>query len=374
MLVNLIKRIDWILFSSAILLVLAGLFTMDSFSVNNHFFNRQVVWFVLSIIVFFTFSLIDWQFLKRTSVLMLLFIALILILLLLFIFGHISGGAQSWFNFGAFSFQPSDPAKLVLILLLAKYFSKRHVQIAEPKHIIISGVYALILFILVFLQPDFGSSVIIFLIWLGMVLVSGLSKKHLIAGFFIGIIASGFLWFFVFEDYQKTRVVSFMSPKTDIEGAGYNAYQSTLAVGSGQFWGKGLGYGSQSRLQFLPEHETDFIFAAFSEEWGFLGSLIVLALFLIIIIRIVSLSLRAETNFEGLFGLGLAIFFVAHVLIHVGMNIGLLPVTGTPLPFLSYGGSHLLTEFIGLGILSGMGRYNRDAHRDDMKNEFLGMT
>jgi len=206
-----------------------------------------------------------------------------------------------------------------------------------------------------------------------MVFVSGISKKHLLIVFFAGLLIFAVLWGFVFAPYQKDRIITFLNPLTDATGAGYNALQSTIAVGSGQFWGKGLGYGTQSRLEFLPEYETDFIFAAFSEEWGFIGVLILFALFGVVIWRIILNALHGATNFEILFGLGLAIMFMSHFVVHVGMNIGLLPITGTTIPFLSYGGSHLLTEFIGLGILMGMRRYQRPIHKDDAKNEFLGL-
>jgi len=159
----------------------------------------------------------------------------------------------------------------------------------------------------------------------------------------------------------------------DIHGTGYNSLQSTIAVGSGQIFGKGLGFGTQSRLKFLPEPQTDFIFAAFSEEWGFAGSLLILLLFGLVIWRILLTASLGLSNFEMLFGMGIAIYFMSHILINVGMNLGVMPVTGIPLPFMSYGGSHLLTEFAGLGILMSMRRYARPAHRDDMKNEFLGI-
>jgi rod shape determining protein RodA len=205
-----------------------------------------------------------------------------------------------------------------------------------------------------------------------MVLVSGISKKHLFAVFLIGVITFGGLWFYVFKDYQKLRVMSFIHPLTDIRGSGYNAYQSTIAVGSGGLFGKGIGYGTQSRLKFLPEFQTDFIFAAFAEEWGFFGVLLLLVFFGIIIWQILRGSFYGSTNFEILYGLGLAILFLSHFTINIGMNIGLLPVTGITLPFMSYGGSHLVTEFAGLGILIGMRRYSRVMHKDSMKNEFLG--
>ncbi len=166
--------------------------------------------------------------------------------------------------------------------------------------------------------------------------------------------------------------MNFIHPLADIHGSGYNAFQSTIAVGSGQILGKGVGYGTQSRLKFLPEYQTDFIFAAFAEEWGLIGVLIVFLLFGVIIWRILANALVGATNFETLFGLGLAIMFLAHFIVHVGMNIGILPVTGLPMPFMSYGGSHLMVEFIGLGILMGMRKYSLSFHRDDAKNEFIG--
>jgi rod shape determining protein RodA len=365
--------IDWPLFSAALLLTAAGLVTMNSFIGENYFFEKQLIWAASGIAVFFILSFVDFRFFRRTGVIISLFIASTALLLLLFAFGDLVKGSTSRFDFGLFALQPADPIKLVLILLLAKYFSRRHVEIAHVRHILVSGFYAFVLFLLIFLQPDFGSAIIIVLVWLGMVLVSGISKKHLLAVFLIGIALSAGLWLYGFEDYQKQRILTFIHPLTDIQGAGYNAYQSTIAVGSGQFLGKGIGYGTQSKLQFLPEYETDFIFAAFAEEWGFVGVVILFLLFGVVIWRIIADAMYGASNFEILFGIGLAILFMSHFIVHVGMNIGLLPVTGTTMPFLSYGGSHLLTEFAGLGILSGMRRYSSAIHRDDIQKEFLGV-
>jgi rod shape determining protein RodA len=262
--------------------------------------------------------------------------------------------------------------KLVLILLLAKYFTRRHVEIAHIRHIIVSGIYAAIPFVLVALHPDLGSAITIFFIWLGMVLVSGISRKHLLLVLAIGLLGFGALWSFGFKEYQKERILNFVHPLADVRGSGYNAYQAMITVGSGQVLGKGIGYGTQSRLNFLPEYETDFIFAAYAEEWGFIGIILLFILYAVIIVRIFVWAMRGETNFETLYGVGLAIFFMVHLIINIGMNIGLLPVTGIPVPFMSYGGSHLVTEFLGLGILMGMSRYSRATHREVMGNEFLG--
>lgn len=365
--------VDWILFFATLLLVSAGLVTMNSFVEPNSFFEKQIIWALIGVALFFALSFIDFRFLRRTGVIVFLFAFSTIILLLLFIFGDFVKGAQNRFDLGIFSLQPSDPIKLVVILLLAKYFSRRHVEIAHIRHIFVSGFYTFVLFFLVFLQPDFGSAIIIALIWIGMVLVSGISKKHLLVVFFVGAAAFAGLWGYAFEDYQKQRVLTFIHPLTDIQGAGYNAYQSTIAVGSGQVLGKGIGYGTQSKLQFLPEYETDFIFAAFAEEWGFVGVVIILLLFGVVIWRIILNAMYGATNFEILFGVGFAILFMSQFIVHVGMNIGLLPVTGATIPFLSYGGSHLITEFVGLGILMGMRRYRRAAHKDDIKKEFLGV-
>lgn len=356
--------IDWLMFFSALLISLAGLVTMSSFVGDNIFFERQVIWIALAVVVFFVFSMIDFRFLRRTEVVMSLFILSCLTLLSLFIFGSVFSGAQSWFNFGLFAFQPSDPIKLVVILVLAKYFTRRHVEIAHIRHIFVSAAYAFAIFILVFLQPDFGSAIIILSLWFGMVLVSGISKKHLFMVLGTGVIAFLVLWMFIFAPYQKQRIMTFLNPLTDIQGAGYNAYQSTIAVGSGEWFGKGIGFGTQSKLSFLPEYQTDFIFAAFSEEWGFIGVTLLFALFGVLLYRIISNAFHGASNFEVLFGLGVAILFMSHFVIHVGMNIGLLPVTGTTIPFMSYGGSHLVTEFAALGIVSAMSKYRRTVHRE----------
>lgn len=365
--------IDWILLFAILPIVGVGLVTMYSFSGSNVYFNHQLLWAGIALLVFFGVSFLDVRFLKQTNIVVGLYTLIITLLVLLFGIGTISKGAQSWFTLGGFSIQPVDPAKIILILMLAKYFSRRHVEIAHIKHIIISGLYALIIFLLVILQPDFGGALIVFCIWFGIVMISGISKKHLASVIMIGLVAGAFLWTFVFEEYQKKRILTFIHPLADVRGAGYNAYQSTITVGSGEILGKGIGYGTQSRLKFLPEYETDFIFAAFAEEWGFVGVILLFILYGIVIWRILSNALLGATNFELLYGVGLAVFFMSHFIIHVGMNMGLLPVTGLTIPFMSYGGSNLVTSFGALGILMSMRRYARAAHRDIIRNEFVGM-
>ena len=352
----------------------AGLVTMNAFTGASVLFDKQVVWVCVSFIVFFVLSFFDFRFLKRTGVLVGLFLVSVGSLLFLLILADVTKGAQSWFSFGGISFEPSDPIKLVLIAILAKYFSRRHIEIANIRHILVSGFYSFVFFVAILLQPDFGSALIIFLIWFGMVLVSGISKKHLALVFFVGTVAFSGLWFYVFEDYQKHRIINFIHPLSDIRGTGYNAYQSTIAVGSGEVLGKGVGFGTQSRLKFLPEYETDFIFAAFAEEWGFFGVIMLFGFYGVVVWRILLHASRGSTNFETLFGIGLSVFFMSHFFVNVGMNIGLLPVTGITLPFMSYGGTHLLTEFTGLGVLMGMSRYRRLSQKDLSGNEITGVV
>ena len=366
-------HIDLVMFVSAFLISIAGLITMNSFTGENSYFEKQTIWISVSVAVFFFVSLFDFRFLRRTAVVVSIFALSLITLGSLLVLGSVAKGAKSWFNFGFFSFQPSDLVKFALIIFLAKYFSRRHMEISNIRHIIVSGAYVLIVFFMVLRQPDFGSAMIIFLLWLGMVLVSGISKKHLLIVFLIGAVSFGGLWFYVFKDYQKKRIVTFIYPLSDIRGAGYNAYQSTIAVGSGRLSGKGIGYGTQSKLKFLPEYQTDFIFAAYAEEWGFFGVILLFSLYAILIWRIILNAYHGATNFEILYGIGLSILFMSHFAINVGMNIGLLPVTGITLPFMSYGGTHLLSGFIGLGILMGMRRYRTATHRNVMKNEFLGL-
>ena len=365
------NAIDWVAFAAALGLSALGLLTMNSFTGDDLFFVRQVAWVTISIGVFFAASVVDWRFLRGSGVAAALFGLLLIPLLLLIFFGATTRGARGWFDLGPFALQPAEFIKLGLIIVLAKYFSRRHIEIRNIRHILISGAYAALVFVLVALQPDFGSAIIVLLIWVGMVLVSGISRLHLAAVLCVGLVAFGGLWLFGFEQYQKERIVSFIYP-TDILGAGYNAYQSTVAVGSGEFFGKGIGYGTQSKLRFLPEYQSDFIFAAFAEEWGFVGIVIVFCLFGVLFVRILGVAARGATNFETLFALGFLSYFVAHFALHVGINLGVLPVTGTTIPFMSYGGSHMLAEFLALGMLSGMRRYARAAHRDALDKEFSG--
>ncbi|MFT7507473.1 MAG: rod shape determining protein RodA [Acidimicrobiales bacterium] len=356
-LLSLFKGFDIWLVGSCLLLSGMGLVTMYSYQGDNFFFERQLVWIGVALCLMLLAMVPDYRFLRIGNATFGIYLFFLFLLILVLFIGEITLGAQSRFDLGFFSFQPSDPAKIVLIAVLAKYFSKRHELIGDFRHIIVSGLYTLLFFGLVFIQPDFGSAIILFFVWFGMVLVAGIKPKHLAVVFLLGAIAFGGMWQFAFQDYQKERIGTFLDPLSDIQDSGYNAYQSTVAVGSGQLIGKGIGYGTQSKLQYLPEYETDFIFAAFAEEWGLVGVIVLFILFGVAIGRLLLHAIRAASNFERLFATGVAILFVSHFFVHIGMNIGLLPVTGTTVPFLSYGGTHLMTEFLGIGIVMAMSRY-----------------
>lgn len=373
MLSRIAKNIDWKMVAFMIPVLLAGVVTMSSFSESTSYFLKQSLWIGVAFSAFFLLSGIDAQVFKNTRTLVWMYLGGIAVLLVVFVLGHTAKGATSWLSLGGFSLQPADPMKLVLILVLAKYLSRRHIEIANIKHIFITGAYFMLPFILVFLQPDLGSALIFGAVWLGLMLVSGISKRHLGVLAAVTLVIFAGAWAFVLKPYQKARIENFVNPMGDIRKTGYNVYQSVIAVGSGQVLGKGVGYGTQSRLNFLPEYKTDFIFAAFAEEWGLVGCLIVIACFGGIVWRILEVARFGSSNFEILYALGVSIFFMSHIIINMGMNIGIIPVTGIALPLMSYGGSHLVTEFACLGILMSMRGYRRSMHRDETKNEFLGM-
>ncbi len=335
-------------------MMLMGLSSMSNISSLGGIFWKQLIWIVIAIVSLIIFYNFDYKSLPRSKVSIYVYLFSTSLLLAVFVIGKVTNGAQSWLHLGVVSFQPADLMKLALIMLLAKYFSHRHREIANVKHLFISGFYFLIPFILVLLQPDLGSALILLSIWGGIIFVSGASRKHIIFLIIVATISFALAWSFAFKPYQKARIVNFIHPLNDIKGGGYNAYQSTIAVGNGGAWGQGIGYGSQSRLNYLPEHETDFIFAAFLEEWGFMGGLTLITLYLLLLVYLISGIYKLENNYSIIFISGLIIWLYIHIIINMGMNLGVAPVTGIPLPFVSYGGTHLLLESIMLGMAASM--------------------
>ena len=363
---------DWTILLPALALSLMGILTMSTFGQGASLAPRQLLWLFIALGIYIGFSTLDMRFLRRTPVIMTLYLLAFVLLALLLLFAHPVLGARAWFSFGPISFQPADLAKLALIALLAKYLSRRHVEIGDFRHIIVSGAYALTFMLLIVIEPDLGNAIIFGTLWLSMMLISGISKKHLAVLGLIGCTAASALWFGGLHPYQRARIVSFVNPASDVHGSGYNAYQAKIAVGSGGLLGKGIGYGTQSKLRFLPEYQTDFIFAAFAEEWGFVGVILLLAVYGLIFVRLAQIARAAATNFDAFFTLGVLVLFVSHVAIHASISLGLLPVTGTTIPFMSSGGSHLVLEFAALGIVTSLARHGRSAARDTNTNEYLG--
>lgn len=349
-----LKKFDWLLMGAVLLLTGLGLISLFSLSgtSTSPFFQRQLIWLSLGIFLLILVSFVDFRMFRTQSVMVFLFYLLTIVLLLALLVVRLKvRGVESWLNFGFFSLQPVELTKLALIILLAKFFSKRHIEIYRIEHLVVSGMYVVIPTLLVLSQPDLGSSLVLMAIWVSVVLFSGMKLRHFALLIILFSLFSYGVWHTGLKPYQKARITTFLDPYTDPKGAGYQMIQSMIAVGSGQVWGKGLGYGSQSHLNFLPEAEADFIFAAFAEEWGFVGTTAMLTLLTIILWRVVRIGVRCADNFSRLYTLGFAVYIFTQSFIHIGANMGILPITGITLPFASYGGSSLVTLLVGLGIV-----------------------
>jgi len=349
-----IRRYDWLLMGAILLLIALGtisLFSLSSVS-TSQFFVRQIIWIGVGLMLMIVMSLVDFRIFKTQSYVVLFFYGATLILLAIPLLSNFTvRGVQAWITFGSVFVQPVELAKLALIILLAKFFSKRHIEIYRIQHLIVSGVYLAIPAGLVLLQPDLGSAVVLIFIWVAVVVFSGMKLRHFFVLVLLAVILSVTAWMFLLAPYQQARITTFLNPYSDPQGAGYQMIQSMIAVGSGKIWGKGLGYGSQTHLHFLPEAETDFIFATFAEEWGVVGSFAMLALIFVVLWRIIRIGQLSSDNFSRLYTLGFAALIFSQAFIHIGMNMGVLPITGITLPFVSYGGSSLVTLLIGMGIL-----------------------
>src|SRR3989344_4551897 len=355
-----LKKLDWVLIGAIILLIVIGLLSIASASqartgvFTN--FKKQLFFAVIGLILLGIFCFTYYRFLTNYSaIVLILYISSIFLLILLLVLGDRVRGAVSWFKFGSpigeMGFEPVETMKFVLIVILAKYFSGRHVDFGLMRHIFISGFYVLIPVALVLLQPDLGSAAFLLIIWVGIMLVSGIRVKHLLALFLIFAVIAGFSWEFFLKDYQRSRILTFFEPQKDPLGRGYNILQSIIAIGSGGFWGKGIGHGSQSQLNFLPEQHTDFIWATIAEEWGFFGVTFVLILWGIIFWRLFIIAIGATTNFARLFVFGFMLLLLTHIAVNIGMNMGFVPVIGIPLPLLSYGGSSLVATLLAFGLV-----------------------
>lgn len=347
-----LRKFDWPLVLIAVSLVSFGLLTLYGIGpLARDFFYRQILFLVIGLGAVFLFAKIDYRIFKNFSIVAILFYAVIILFLFAVLQVSPIRSVRSWITLHTFQFEPSEVAKLALLLLLAKYFSRKHVEIYSIRHIVASFFYTAVPAFLVFIQPDLGSAVIFFIIWFALLFASGVKKEHVVGILIIGVLFASFAWVGILEDYQKNRISSFLNPFSDPRGEGYSVIQSRIAIGSGLWLGAGLGKGTQSSGGFLPEAHTDFIFASLAEQFGFVGVAALVFLILMLVLRVSQICRRAKDNFSKLFGIGFISIFLFHTILNIGINIGFLPVTGLPFSFVSYGGSHLLTLMIGIGII-----------------------
>lgn len=350
-----VSKFNWLFFIIILAISIIGVVAINS---ANHgrpepFFRelyiKQIYWILCGLVAMLMALVIDYRKLSQYSFLIYSITALALIYVLMS--GVMTSGAKRWIYIGPLSIQVSEFAKIAMILALAKYFESGKTQGQYSlKDLWIPSLLVGIIGLLVVAQPDLGTAIMIFLIFLVFITAIEIDRKSLTRFFGIGILLAPLLWFFL-KDYQKLRVMTLFNPEMDPLGAGYHSIQSKIAIGSGGFWGKGLFMGTQSRLNFLPEKHTDFIFSVFAEETGFIGVVILLSLYLFIILKGLNIAFRAADRFGIFLALGIISSISFYIFFNIGMTIGLFPVTGLPLPLMSYGGSSLISNFFALGLL-----------------------
>lgn len=350
-----LRNLDWILIVTVLLLTGIGMALIASATHadavrtgTNHFVQRQGLFFLADVLLVCGTLLLDYHSLKHVA--RPLYVLTLLLLLGVMFFGHVSLGAQRWIQVGPVSFQPSEFSKAFMIVCLAAFLDRGDEYPERWQDYLPACLFLLIPFVLVLRQPDLGTALVFAAIAFSMFWVCGFKTKWIgiVAGLFAGL--SPLLWHFLHE-YQRNRIRVFLDPELDPFGAGYHVIQSKIAIGSGMLLGKGWMGGTQSQLSFLPENHTDFIFAVAGEEFGFIGALVILLLYLILIWRGLTIALNADDRFGTLLATGITGMYLFHVLVNVGMTAGIMPVTGVPLPFLSYGVSSLTTNMLMAGLL-----------------------
>lgn len=344
------KTFDWTLSIIPFILVCTGIAIIYSLTYYNDQISivyDQTKYAAIGAIVMVVLTFVDYRNYKNFSWLF-YFLGLVLLILVLVI-GKSSFGAKRWINLIFFDLQPSEFMKLFLIFPLSAFLSERIGEL-NYKRIFFAIAMIIIPVFLVLRQPDFGSAIVIVGIGLAMILFSRLTKKQMITILLLCIILIPTAWLSL-HDYQKQRVFTFLNPTADRFGSGYNVIQSMITVGNGGLTGKGFGHGPQSQLNFLPVAHTDFIFAGFAESVGFVGGVILIMIFVVLIFRIFNVAIIAKDYFGMLLAIGIAIMFFVQAFINIGMNIGIMPVTGIPLPLVSYGGSSMLLNLSAIGIL-----------------------
>lgn len=342
------KNFDWLIFFLVLIISFFGLLIIKSIAPN--FLVQQILWLVLGLVFFFVFSQIDYQNYPRLS--WFFYFGCLFFLALTLLLGAATRGSVRWLEIGGVRLQPSEIVKPFLIIFFANFFADERLTLKK----LLTGFGLLIVpFLLIFFQPDLGSSLVVVSFWLGIVLGKGVKIKWLLTAFGIFLLCSPLAWFFL-KDYQKQRIFTFINPQADPLVSGFNVIQSMIAVGSGQFLGRGLGRGTQSHLRFLPERQTDFIFASLAEELGFLGSILLFGLFFLLLWRLLNLAKNSRDELSFLIYIGAFTLILTQVFINVGMSLGILPVTGITLPLVSYGGSSLISTLMVLGIAVGLGK------------------
>jgi rod shape determining protein RodA len=349
-----LRKIDWFLVLVVVALAAIGLTTLYGIGRDPSFFNKQAVFAGLGLALMLIVARFDYRIFKNNSFLTLVVYCFSLGLLVYALMHESIRGSSGWILFGNFQFEPAELAKLGLIILLAKYFSQKHVEIYSFKHIIASGVYFGIPAVLIFKQPDIGSVAVLGLVWLAILFVSGVKRRHLFAIFMIVVVVGTFSWFVLLRPYQQSRLLNFLNPEADPYGGGFSVLQSKIAIGAGGLTG---GEGTQTELGLVVEPYTDFTFSVFAERFGFAGVMILFGLLGLMFWRMIRIAQLAENNFAKLFSAGLLTMVFSHVLINGGMNLGVLPPTGIPFSFLSYGGSHFVVLMLGFGILQSIKVY-----------------
>jgi rod shape determining protein RodA len=347
------KNFDWILLGVSLLILAFGLLGLYSttYSEGGIISNKMIVQItsgLIGLLMVVAIANIDYRVYKKFSgVLYLLAIGL---LVSVEMFGFSILGATRWIDLGFTQVQPSELAKILVIISLAKYFADHNDEMWRIKNILISAIYAFIPMVLVLRQPDLGTALVIFVVWVGMLFVSNVKRITLLKVGLVGLLTTPLGWL-ALKDYQKQRILTFLNPEADVLGKGWNVSQAVIAIGSGRLFGRGLGYGPQSHLNFLPMQHTDFAFAVLAEEMGFIGVFILLSLFFILLMRIIMIASESRDNFGMFISVGVAMMIAFHIFVNIGMNLRLMPVTGIPLPFISYGGTALLSNFLAIGLL-----------------------
>ncbi len=354
-LVSAFKRYDFSFFGIACGIFLVGIINLYSAThattrdVAEGLYLTQVMWFFLSAAIGVFVSFINTKTWHRLSYFAYAFVCIILIAVL--ILGHSSMGAQRWISIAGVRFQPSEITKLAVVMCLARWFSRlQNDRETGLKDLIIPFLIAMLPALLIIVQPDLGTGMLVIVISFFMAFYRKLKWQSLAIIAMIVIVSGSAMYKFGLKEYQRKRIVTFLDPSADAKGSGYNAIQSKIAIGSGQFFGKGFRKSSQASLNYLPENHTDFVFAIFNEEHGFFGSLLLISLYLILFYRFLWLSTSVNKFFDSLLVIGMLGIFIAHTLINMAMVTGLMPIVGIPLPFMSFGGSSLVTLFVCIGI------------------------